>query len=137
MPRTGKGQNASPTRMPQSPPGKRWSDGGQNMQRQLDRAEDEGRRRQVLSFCSRCWKCTSFRGNAKMVKDMSFMERLHIFDHRTAEGTSLRLRKELEETEWDDIIRTRLKWGVAPGPNHHPTDMIKTMSAPEREILRL
>ena len=68
---------------------------------------------------------------------MQFMEHLRIFDHRTAKGTSLRLRKELEETEWDDIIRTRLKWGVAPGPDQYPTDMIKTMSTEEKEILRL
>ena len=46
--------------------------------------EEEERRRAVLSFCSSCWKCTCFRGNASTVKSTAFMDRLKIFEHRTA-----------------------------------------------------
>ena len=111
------------------------------MQAQIKQAEsprpDESRRRSILSFCERCWNCTCFRGNAHVVKDMTFMHRLRIFQARTAMCTKLRLRKELAETEWERFIDTKLKWGVAPGPDRYTTDMIKTMTEPEREILRL
>ena len=112
---------------------RRWDEGVRHMQEQF---EDEQRRRVVRSFCSRCWKCTSFRGNARMVKDTAFMDRLKIFQQRTAVTTDLRLRKELEASEWANIIRDRLRWGVAPGPDTYSTDLVKTMSEPEKEILR-
>ena len=71
-----------------------------------------------------------------MVKDTAFMDRLKIFQQRTAVTTDLRLRKELEASEWANIIRDRLRWGVAPGPDTYSTDLVKTMSEPEKEILR-
>ena len=98
--------------------------------------EEEDRRRVVLSFCPSCWKCTCFRGNAAVVKSTAFMDRLKIFESRTAIHTDLRLRKELEASEWADIIHDRLKWGVAPGPDKFSTDLVKTMTSPEKEVLR-
>ena len=99
--------------------------------------EAEPGRRKVLSFCEKCWQCTCFRGNATEVKDMKWMENLGIFEHRTAEGTTRRLRKELEEEEWARFIEKRLKWGVAPGPDGVSSDLIKTMSRTEKEVLRV
>ena len=68
---------------------------------------------------------------------MKWMENLGIFEHRTAEGTTRRLRKELEEEEWARFIGKRLKWGVAPGPDGVSSDLIKTMSRTEKEVLRV
>ena len=34
-----------------------------------------------------------------------------------------------------DIIRDRLKWGVAPGPDKFSPDLVKT-TGPEKEVLR-
>ena len=120
---------------------KRWDDGVREMQTHLQQAEslmpDESRRRSILNFCERCWNRTCFRGNAHVVKDMAFMHRLSIFHARTATRTKLSLRKELAEPEWERFIDSKLKWGVAPGPDRYTTDMIKTMTEPEREILRL
>ena len=60
--------------------------------------EEEERRRAVLSFCSSCWKCTCFRGNASTVKSTAFMDRLKIFEHRQ-QYTSLSLVRQVTDLD--------------------------------------